>query len=482
MRLNPELRRYLWLEISVGRLLFMPLVLGLALLLVAVWTIDPTKPAGGQDFLATLAGTSSVGYALSVILWGARAAASAMVREVAERTWDQQRLSSTGAWSMTWGKLLGSTIFVWYGCLIMLAVMLVSMGLWEHHYDAVSKETGQSIAVTLLQLTVGSVALTILLEASVLLAAMTSVSRRESARQLDVTIAQIAVIVIAVFVFGMLDNLESGQQIPWFSHVFDAVWFAVVSAVLFAGWAVIGLWRLMRVELQMTNMPVMWPLFALFTGFWLAGLIMGADGATGVTWTVVIVTVTAMFLTYVPAVLERVNPVHLRRLIEAIGAGQIGSALRHAPLWIVSHVLVLVGVVISVVLLMLMEPGEAIDVADELAGVDLQSLAAGTMVAAYLFVTRDLMLLVFVWLRGRARRAFMTWLIWMVLLYGLAPLIVASVDAYTFLPAFAPAWDVPFVDLSIPPVLWPAAEVVLVGLLLRWRWRRYAASSLTSGG
>ncbi|MBT7614670.1 MAG: hypothetical protein HN577_15840, partial [Rhodospirillaceae bacterium] len=130
----------------------------------------------------------------------------------------------------------------------------------------------------------------------------------------------------------------------------------------------------------------------------------------------------------------------------------------------------------------LMEPGEAIDVADELAGVDLQSLAAGTMVAAYLFVTRDLMLLVFVWLRGRARRAFMTWLIWMVLLYGLAPLIVASVDAYTFLPAFAPAWDVPFVDLSIPPVLWPAAEVVLVGLLLRWRWRRYAASSLTSGG
>ncbi|MBT7613421.1 MAG: hypothetical protein HN577_09460, partial [Rhodospirillaceae bacterium] len=354
MRLNPELRRYLWLEISVGRLLFMPLVLGLALLLVAVWTIDPTKPAGGQDFLATLAGTSSVGYALSVILWGARAAASAMVREVAERTWDQQRLSSTGAWSMTWGKLLGSTIFVWYGCLIMLAVMLVSMGLWEHHYDAVSKETGQSIAVTLLQLTVGFVALTILLEASVLLAAMTSVSRRESARQLDVTIAQIAVIVIAVFVFGMLDNLESGQQIPWFSHVFDAVWFAVVSAVLFAGWAVIGLWRRMRVELQMTNMPVMWPLFALFTGFWLAGLIMGADGATGVTWTVVIVTVTAMFLTYVPAVLERVNPVHLRRLIEAIGAGQIGSALRHAPLWIVSHVLVLVGVVISVVLLMLM--------------------------------------------------------------------------------------------------------------------------------
>jgi hypothetical protein len=478
MTLNPELRRYLWLELSPGRLMLMPVVLGLILLLIGVWTFDGSRPGGGEDFLGTLSGTASAGYVLLVLFLGARAAANAMVREVADRTWDQQRLSSTGAWSMTWGKLFGSTIYVWYGCAILLAVTLVSMTLWDIHYEGVSSETGESILVTLVQLTIGFVAMTVLIEAAAILVVMTTVSRRDSARQLDVTIAQIVVFVLAVSAVGTLSDLQGGETVYWYGHAFNAIWFAVVSLVLFASWSVIGLWRRMRVELQMKNLPVLWPVFVLFSGIWLSGVLLGDETDDAVTFTVLFVTLTAMLSTYVPAVLERMDPVHLRRLIGTLKERRFAEAFRHAPLWVVSHGMALVGVILSAILLLISTPGVPLEETQDLTQVDVPALAAGTLVAWYLFITRDLLLLMFSWLGKRTRRAFTTWLIWMALLYGLAPMIVAAISDYTFLPAFVPFWDVPFANYAIPPILWPIAEVALVALLLRWRWRRYAASTV----
>ncbi len=478
MTLNPELRRYLWLELSPGRLVLMPVVLGLVLSLIAAWTFDDSRPGGGPDFLGTLAGSASAGYALLVLFLGARAAANAMIREVAERTWDQQRLSSIGAWSMTWGKLFGGTIFIWYGCLILLAVTLVFLGLWEVHYRAISDETGQPIAITLIQVAAGLIAFTVLVEAAVILIAMTAVSRRNSARQLDVTIAQIIVLVASLMFAGFFSDLPSGQKIYWFAYACDVIWFAVISAVAFAAWAVIGLWRRMRVELQMKSLPVLWPAFVLFTGLWLSGLVAGQITSYVATFTILTMTVTAMVATYVPAVLERMDPVHLRRLIGTLREGRLGVALAQAPLWVVSHALALVGVVVSVVLLLITNPGEALDNAGALLAVDVPDLAADTLTAWYLFVTRDLMLLVFCWLGKNTRRAFTTWLVWMAVLYGLGPMIVAGVEAYALLPAFVPFWGVPFIDTDIPPLIWPALEVIVIAVLLRWRWRRYAAVTL----
>ena len=121
MRLNPEFRRYLWLEISPQRLIAMPAILGAIFFLL--WL-------GGRPELAL--GEWSLGvYLLLVLLWGPRLAASAVVSEVRARTWDWQRMSAVGPWQMTWGKLFGSTIFVWYGgsiCLVVFVSDLILSG------------------------------------------------------------------------------------------------------------------------------------------------------------------------------------------------------------------------------------------------------------------------------------------------------------------------------------------------------------------
>ena len=120
-------------------------LLGLVLLLFGVWTFDSTEPGGGEEFLESFVATGTIGYILVVLFWGSRIAAAAMVREIVDKTWDQQRLSSMGAWGMTWGKLFGSTSYVWYGCGLLLAVALISLGLIEAHYGVVSEEMGRDV-------------------------------------------------------------------------------------------------------------------------------------------------------------------------------------------------------------------------------------------------------------------------------------------------------------------------------------------------
>lgn len=468
-RLNPELRRYLWLELSPARLVAMPAVIAVLLLLVGAWAHQPGAPWGGQGLLQAFATFGTVGAALLVLFWGARLAANAVVREVGDRTWDQQRLSSAGAWAMTWGKLFGSTIYVWYGCALLLAVAVVAVVLSDSTYGNVVTGFQIPAGVLVAQMAIGLVAFAVLVMAAVMLAAMTTVARRESGRQLDVSIAQILVILLAFVAVTTVRDQGYGERIVWFGLSLDAAWFSIASLAGFAAWAVIGLWRRMRVELQVASRPVMWPLFVVATGLWCAGFSHGIAAA-------VVFAVVVLLAGYVPAVLEQLDPVRLRRLFAALGERDLGTALRFMPLWLVNHVVALVAVAaVSVMLL-----GEGADASGTVAEVDGFGIAAGTLVAAFLFVTRDLLLLVFAWLGRGGRRAFATWLLWMALLYGVVPMILTALGLYASVPAFVPVWDVPFVDLAIPPVLWPLLQVAAALVLLRWRWRRYGARRLAT--
>ena len=114
MTRNPEFRRNLTLELTPHRLIAVPVILGL--IFATAWAIEgPRATAGAGRMLMTIL----------LALWGARAAADAVFGEVADRTWDAQRMSSIGPWTMSWGKLLGATVFSWYGALCCAPAVLV---------------------------------------------------------------------------------------------------------------------------------------------------------------------------------------------------------------------------------------------------------------------------------------------------------------------------------------------------------------------
>ena len=117
MRLNPEFRRNLWLELTASRFLGLG-----AVIVLCVAALE----AGEQfdDFAGGYVYLGKMGFVLTVIVWGTRRAAAGMGAEVRSATWDWQRLSSMGPWSMTWGKLFGPTAFTWVAGFVFIALMV----------------------------------------------------------------------------------------------------------------------------------------------------------------------------------------------------------------------------------------------------------------------------------------------------------------------------------------------------------------------
>jgi len=83
----------------------------------------------GSAYADPINTTTTVIYYLLTLVWGTRLAGDALINEIRDHTWDQQRMTSISPWSMAWGKLFGITIYVWYGAVICLAVFTVTASL-----------------------------------------------------------------------------------------------------------------------------------------------------------------------------------------------------------------------------------------------------------------------------------------------------------------------------------------------------------------
>jgi hypothetical protein len=245
LRLNPELQRCLWLELTPTRLVLMPALLALALAGLHL---------SGVDDLAQW-----VQYILFflLVLWGGRLAADSFVEEVAQGTWDVQRLSASNPWAMAWGKLLGGTSYVWYGALLCLLVLPFVRG----RVDMVD------LATTL----VGGLAA----QATALLVVLLLHRFDASRRRGSTTLAQMLGIAAAVPSLGPMAALSSaaqgwGNTMAWYGNSIPVPAFTLVNEIIVVAWLFLGIAWLMRLQLGHTPSP--WPYLA-FTLYQMAFLL-----------------------------------------------------------------------------------------------------------------------------------------------------------------------------------------------------------------
>lgn len=246
---NPEFRRNLWLEFSPHRLVAMPVIL--ALLFLAITLSNRGQTAANLHSAATSL------FIFIVWLWGLRNANAAIVNELRENTWDQQRMSALQPWDMTWGKLFGATAFNWYGGLICLAVAAFTGFAYEEPDTLMNLLTLVSTAVLL---HAASIALNL-----------------HSSRIETRIIQRGGMGWIALFILFMLisssHHIWSGYLINWWDMQIPHNQFLFFSSLLFAACAVFAAWRTMCNALQVRTLPWSWPLFAVILGAYLAGLI-----------------------------------------------------------------------------------------------------------------------------------------------------------------------------------------------------------------
>jgi hypothetical protein len=429
--MNPEFRRNLWLELPAHRLIALPAVL--LLVFLAAWL------AGGRGPFVSV---SEVVLVLLVVLWGGRLAAETVIEEVVGRTWDNQRMSAIGPWDMTWGKLLGSTIYVWYGGLWCVIAFMVGGG-------------GQFADVVRLILA-GAQA-----QATALLLSMLLLRSESGTLRFQVTISQLLTLLLMV-PFLLFNSFASPETVRWYGFTIPDDPFVTVSQIAFLGWTVLGIYQLMRGELQYRTTPALWFLFVIFAAAYMAGfdsMVAAAKGARMPSPTITrlfLAFIGALTLTYVSAFVEPKSPVRLRRWLGHFNAGRIVQMSQIAPTFVPALLVALLSALLVVVNSVALNSGDTLALINVLAFI----------FALLMFAVRDLAMLYYLVLFGGSR-GHLAGVVYLISAYFLAPVVLSAARLDAALPILLPYPNGPW-EMVVLPVL---GEALLAFVVLSQRWR-----------
>ena len=386
--MNPELQRNLWLELTTRRATMMFAVPSLIFLAAA-----------------SVAGTEGVARAAEylfyglVIIWGSRESAQSIVGEIRDRTWDSQRLSALTPFTMTCGKLLGATAYTWVGGLYCLVILLLLTG--------ASRGAGAALFDLGYFVSLGLMAQTTALFTSLL-----AVRRRQAHSRFEIFLYQMAGIIaawIAWWVWQRIlrDDAVLGHQqtILWWNTAIDGRSFFLVSLQLFLIWAFVGCYRLMRIELQARNTPLVWAGFLAFLTVYLAGFqdLGTFDGQSiGITGQRFLVAACVLAcLTYGAVLFEPKDRVLYRWLLEAWSKRRFKDALTRAQGWMIAYA--------------------ACFVVTFAAAIDLRNTLSLTLLSGLGFVTRDIAIFLFFPLLPGQRRGDLAAVVTLMVLYVVLP-------------------------------------------------------------
>ena len=394
--INPELRRNLWIEITPHRLLAMPLVLLLVFLVVFAIT-DNNK-------VEALNWAGLVGFGLLTMVWGTGLAANSFVDELVEKTWDWQRLSTLQPWAMTWGKLLGSTIFAWYGGLLCLAVFVATAGLGPFGPPA-------ELALTL-------VCVAVLLQA-LMLAVTAHASTQNQRKQrsfLRLIGIFLTVTLLGLFLFSVFDRSGSNvaASIQWYGFESDRGRFLLVSSAVFMLWAVVGVYRTLCQALAVRTTPVVWLAFIAFGAFYTTGFVPSASELPFVQVLLISVLIWSVSLTYLMLFSESTGPVTVRRVLRKFDLAQWRRAAEELPCWPPS----LIMAAVCAVLLML---GNLTGLSNVTAGQQMPILGATMPLSLVLLLVRDAGMLMFFNAAAKPKRVIGSCLLYILVLNMILP-------------------------------------------------------------
>ncbi|MBI1208129.1 MAG: hypothetical protein GC191_12695 [Azospirillum sp.] len=429
--MNPEFQRNLWLEIPAHRLIAMPAVL--ALVFIATWL------GGGREAFPWVA---ELTLGVLLIVWGSRLAADAVLGEVSARTWDGQRMSAISPWDMTWGKLYGSTIYVWYGAA----------------WCAIAHLFGHGTLVELIRLLLSGLQA----QALALLVSLLLMRRGVEGLRSQVALAQIVAMLVMIPLQFLIPVVPS-SHVSWFRLAVPQPAFVILSQLVFLGWTVMGVYRMIRAELQYRSDQSTWIGFVLFFVVYISGfdfILLASAKAnlpSAVMARLLVAFCAAVGLTYIAAFLESKNLVRMRLWVGYAQIGRLSRMLEITPIWVFSLSVAVLLAAATVADLFMVAPPTA----------TAPSSLAPFVFAVLLFCIRDLGMLYYLVLHDRPRRGHMTALIYLVVLYFVAPVALSTAKLDVLVPVLVPSASGP-AELVVLPVLIQAAVAIMLALQ-RWR-------------
>lgn len=370
--MNPELRRNIWLELSGARMVIAPITVMLVLLI------------GFKSDGANGVCTASWCLIVALSVWGGARTARSVVVEVQDNTWDFQRTSAMNAAEMTIGKLLGAPIFAAYASVIpLVAIFLYNL-----------RRLGP---VAALEICVSTILCILCINAVSLIS---SIEAGAKARELRRTsrVAMPFVPVLALLFGGpsLMSVFERWTRssrfevgIQWWGLTFNGSQFLLFSSLVFATWAVVGAYRLMRVELQFHTGPAVFSAFLLFLPLYMTPLAKFPELSSLQIFAMTLLGVGAS-LAYFLVLTERLGVVRLRKLVSVWRSGMIRDGFSRLPRFFVAACAAVCGALLIIV-------------AGPLKGIDAVDQVLGSL-SIVLFLVRDMSLVLGVFITPKGSR------------------------------------------------------------------------------
>jgi hypothetical protein len=429
--MNPEFQRNLYLEFSFARLIGMPLFLTVIFAM--------TYLADDHQFAAKTANTALGLYGFIILFWGSRQAAESVMDELRNHTWDMQKTSAISPWSLSWGKLLGSTLFNWYGGILCLLVYLLSA-------DA----TAPIFIVIAYALTVG-----LLAHSLSLLVSLFALRKKQN---FNSSFSYLFVLFLLFSTLGFMNVLDkdSLNSTHWYGTEIDRLFFVLLSLILATGWNLVGIYRLLAQELQMRTLPWVWLSFIGFLVIYSHGLMVGSDlmnqSLDHFALLMLLGFGICVTLVYGLIFIDDNNPMLMRRLWIYAREEKWLRFLEEMPCWMMSIILCLP----CCLYLSLFFPPEA---TDKLHFYPLP---------VFLLMLRDIGVVLFFCYAPRPKRAFGLSVLYLTFLYWIIPALFMQMGMDIIAAAFLPL----FIDNLPMSIVFAVAQAGFVGYLLLNRWQK----------
>ncbi len=445
--LGPEFQRNVWLRFSGFNLALMPVLLGIILVLTYLSNLGYEQSAGAISALNNnhpLAkqaliplhwsyGSHYVMVSLLVIMLfivGIQEAASSFTSELRDKTWDMQKISAISPIHIVIGKLFGTTSYVWY-----FSFGLIACILYVYSHVPLDRKVLPEVAVypdfsdiVLLGFLIVFCAFT-----GHLIAAVVSIQSlvrgvHSSFRGL------VAGFIFSFFTYSILrilfdiplvaedlSLLRNAPTIHWYGGEFKTNLFLFYVLLFFVFWAFVGLYRLVRTELNFQRYPFVWLLFLLSLSALFAG--MGVKEIESVSFGYLTERKKAFQFSFIPFCIFFValyssvysyssNLSGYLRLLNAVREKNIKRVLETLPDWIA--ILPFILILLALVSL------------NKISHVDSVNMRL-FLVACLLFLARDGFMMHFIYLGNRFKRAGILFILYIAFAYVIIPMFVFNI-------------------------------------------------------
>lgn len=501
---NPELNRNAKLELSNVKMILMPLLILLLLFLTYLIKSPYNKfnPFIHEtDIVVFLISVANFLFTLIVMIWGSKQAADSVIDEVNARTWDNQRMTALSPLEMSIGKLLGPTIYSWFGGLICLAISfllqlylivnypnfnLTGVGsIFSWFLNEISRFTNvhseypivKLIVNTLNAIISGLVAHAFIISISLMAVQKHRFKKKISSIVYFVIGGSLAFYVLTSQTFLLISTDLNGQGVfnnaKWYFLTMNMDVAILISYCFILFWALVGLNNSFRTEFKYENKINSWFVFLLSASVFYYGFLCNVDfksnlGISHFFESIMFLTFglfgALMVSSYLFVFLQSKDILNIKHLLEAFQSKNYNRVSELMPIWVPNIVLMLISGIVLGFMISQIEHNKFLH---ELS--NNENFSIFFFIQIVIFALRDILLVYYINFTRKFKNPELVALIFMFMMYMIFPITLISSESNGLISSLF--YPNPF--LGIEGLIFPIIEATLVFYLVYSKYEKF---------